>query len=185
VAGRCGHPWSWSSDGAKLLYNCPATEAVILFDSKTGVNHRLLSPPVFQVYFSPDDRWLLFGKHFPPARERLFITPFDRMTLAPEKDWIAVTDGSVYEAYGRWSANGDLLYFLSDRDGFRCVWAQPLDHLRKVPSEAAFSIYHAHSARQNLLNVPLNWQDLTVARDKLAFAMGEVSGNIWTTDLKR
>jgi eukaryotic-like serine/threonine-protein kinase len=185
VSGRCGYPWSWSSDGAKLIYNCPAASAVLLFDSKTSESSQIfLAGRIYQVYFSPDDHWLAFGQHYPHGRERIFVAPFARMAPPAEKDWIAITDGNVYDAYGRWSPDGNLLYFLSDRDGFRCLWAQRLDRLRKSSAGAPFPIYHSHSSRHNLLNVPLDWQDISVAHDKIAFAMGEITGNIWMADLK-
>jgi eukaryotic-like serine/threonine-protein kinase len=182
VPGECGHPWSWSSDGAKLLYNCPSNEAVPLFDSKTGSTKQVLGA-AFQVYFSPDDRWLVLGRPYPHGRERLFVASFDRTAPAAEKHWIAITAGSVFEAYPRWSPNGNLLYFLSDRDGFRCLWAQRLDSV-EVPGRSTISDLSLAQRGSQSAHVPLNWQDLSVAHDKVAFAMGEVTGNIWMADLK-
>ena len=44
-------------------------------------------------------------------------------------------------------------------------------------------LYHSHVSRRSLLNVSANSQDISVARDKIAFSMGEITGNIWMTKL--
>jgi hypothetical protein len=35
-----------------------------------------------------------------------------------------------------------------------------------------------------LLNVGLNLLEISVARDKIAFPLGEITGNLWTTTLE-
>ncbi|MCP5112313.1 MAG: hypothetical protein GY953_15925, partial [bacterium] len=79
-----------------------------------------------------------------------------------------------------WSPDGNLLYFLSDRDGWNCIWSQRLEPATKEPTGEAFPVYHAHGARHPLGNrLELGHIGLSVARDKLVFAMDEVRGNIW------
>jgi hypothetical protein len=63
----------------------------------------------------------------------------------------------------RWSPNGNLLYFVSERDGFRCIWAQRLDPGSKRPVGALFAVYHSHSPQRSLMNLgacPLHLKDL-------------------------
>ena len=88
------------------------------------------------------------------------------------------------DRYAFWSPDGKLLYFLSERDGFRCIWAQRLDPATKHPSGAAFPIRHFHTSRRSLATVgdPL-YIGLSVAVDKLVFSMTERTGNIWMTEL--
>jgi hypothetical protein len=79
-----------------------------------------------------------------------------------------------------WSPDGNVLYFLSDRDGWRCIWAQRVEAFGKRPLGAAFPVYHFHEARRTLTSKfhypePRIW----VARDKMVFELEEVSGNIW------
>ncbi len=68
IPGHSGYPWSWSSDGRKLLYNCPAREAVRLFDAGSGETTQVLGPLCFQVHFAPDDRWIVFTRQYPNER---------------------------------------------------------------------------------------------------------------------
>ena len=73
-----------------------------------------------------------------------------------------------------------MLYFISDRDGSRCIWAQPLDPLSKRPVGEAFEVFGVHDARRSLMRRALFGDvGLSVARDKLVFSMDEISGNIW------
>jgi Tol biopolymer transport system component len=121
IPGYCEYPWSWSSDGRKLLYNCPNTEPVRLFDAGSGETTQVLGPRCFQVHFAPDDRWIVFTRHYPNEREPAFIAPVDRMTSS-EKDWVAVTDRAASVSSPRWAPDGNLIYLVSMLDGFRCIW---------------------------------------------------------------
>jgi hypothetical protein len=139
----------------------------------------LLSPE-----FSPDDRWICWHRSEGPLARRVFVVPFRRPALG-ENEWIPITDGSGLDREPYWSPDGNLLYFLSEREGFRCVWAQRLDPATKRPVGAAFPVYHSHRARLSLMSLPnTNWAGLSVARDKLVFSMGERTGNIWMTKLE-
>jgi hypothetical protein len=75
--------------------------------------------------------------------------------------------------------NGHLLYFLSDRDGYRCIRAQRLDPSTKKPIGAPIEVYHLHFAGRSLVNMNLGQIGLAVARDKIAITVRETSGNIW------
>jgi Tol biopolymer transport system component len=77
--------------------------------------------------FSPDGRWASFVETATPTRRRIFIAPITGKMPLPPSDWIPITDGHGLDHETRWSLDGKLLYFLSERDGFRCFWAQRLD----------------------------------------------------------
>jgi hypothetical protein len=85
------------------------------------------------------------------------------------------------DIYPSWSPDGNLLYFFSDRDGFRCLWAQSLDRLTKRPAGVPLAVYHFHRSRQSPRGFgPQN----AVARDKVVLSLLETTGNIWTTTLE-
>jgi len=46
------------------------------------------------------------------------------------------------------------------------------------------AVFHSHGARVSLRNA--NWvgQGLSVARDKIVFNQGEITGNIWMTEIR-
>ena len=85
-----------------------------------------------------------------------------------------------------WSADGNAIYFLSDRDGFRCVWARNLNPKTKQPFGSIYPLIHLHNSSRGLSHVPnTGLVSIWSVRDKLVFAMGELSGTIWMTDLRR
>jgi hypothetical protein len=85
----------------------------------------------------------------------------------PEKDWILLFEDDHYLGSPGWSSDGNCLYYLSERDGFCCIWMQRLDPQSKKPAGDAQGVYHAHQSRFKL-NFPPGNGTLAVAKDKLA-----------------
>jgi eukaryotic-like serine/threonine-protein kinase len=79
----------------------------------------------------------------------------------------------------RWSPDGALLYFVSERDGFRCLWAQRLEPTAKTPFGPAVPAHHFHRARRSLKDVPFQYLEMGVAPDKIVLPLAERTGNIW------
>jgi Tol biopolymer transport system component/tRNA A-37 threonylcarbamoyl transferase component Bud32 len=182
----CRVPNGLSYDGKKVLYEVLAARAVVLVDAASGQKTEILKHAKYGLSrgrFSPDDRWISFHSITPSAR-RIFVAPFHGAAEIPENEWIPVTDGQAMDRYACWSPDGNLLYFLSERDSFRCIWAQRLEPVTKHPSGAAFPVRHFHTSRRSLATVgdPLS-TGLTVAADKVVFSMTERTGNIWMTSL--
>jgi WD40-like Beta Propeller Repeat len=99
---------------------------------------------------------------------------------------LVATDGSGMDSWPFWSPDGRLLYFLSERDGSRCVLAQPLDHATKQPVGLPISVLHIHSARRSLLTSrSAGEMGMSLTRDALVFSMREITGNIWMAERER
>ena len=101
----------------------------------------------------------------------------------PESECVGITDCRLDDK-PRWSPDGNVLYFVSEQDGFRCIWALRLDPATKRPLGAAFPIFHAHEARRSLMNIGWGELQISVARDKIVFNLSERTGNIWTMKLE-
>ncbi len=191
VCQDCSLSCDWSHDGRKMLYETDPTPArprqfVVIVDVASGAKTEILSHSKLGVShsrFSPDDRWISFHSVTPTAR-RIFVAPYHGAAAIPEEQWIPVTDGKGMDRYAAWSPDGNLLYFLSERDGFRCIWAQRLDPATKHPSGEAFSVRHFHTSRRSLLATADPIQTgMSVAADKIVFSMVERTGNIWMQNL--
>ena len=89
------------------------------------------------------------------------------------------------ERYANWSPDGNMLYFLSERDGFRCIRGQHLDPATKHPVGPLFDVYHFHHARQSSGNGDPVFISPAVAQDKMVFGMIETTGTIWMATLDR
>jgi serine/threonine protein kinase len=183
---ECGTPNGWSHDGRKVLSEVLASRAVILVDVASGEKTEVLKHPKYGLSrgrFSPDDHWVSFHSITASTRQ-IFVAPFHGATLIPESQWIPITDGKAMDRYATWSPDGNVLYFLSEREGFRCIWAQRLDPVTKHPSGMAFPVRHFHTSRRSLMTIgdPIGI-GMSVAVDKLVFSMVERTGNIWMTNL--
>ncbi len=198
VCNACAPPFSWSSDGNWLLYRGPpgavGKVSVLRMDSREQFvllqhpQHRLFNPR-----FSPGDGEIAFHAVIhagPVERTRVFVVPFrypmrpDRAAEAgcaapPESDWIPVAEGSMPQ----WSPDGNLIYLLSARDGFLCIWAQRLNPTTKRPTGSPVPVYHSHAANRSFSNVdPVDYAAMSVARDKILFTQAEMAANIWMAE---
>ena len=190
---NCGSPTDVSPDGLKLLFEPFAPpKDVMMLDTvsrqKVNLVHASLHPDyiLYGGRYSPDGRWIAFHAVVDGSPNRkIFLAPVRDGRGAGEAEWISVTDGSQVENDACWSPDGSLVYFLSERDGFRCIWAQRLHRVTKHPAGPPFAIGHFHHARRLLtrLGTKSAATGLSVARDKLVLAFGELTGNIWLSEL--
>jgi Tol biopolymer transport system component/DNA-binding winged helix-turn-helix (wHTH) protein len=188
VCEGCGGAWDWGPDNQSLIFNSGSIRGgqadLYLLHLSSGEKTLLVKHPasgIMQGKFSPDFHWITFV--LAPQGCRVFIAPFRGESAIQEKEWFALSDGSSWDDKPRWSPDGNLLYFTSDRDGFVCLWAQRLDAVTKRPSGAPFAVYHLHQARRSMANVGYGPLEISVARDKIVFNMVELTGNIWMTKL--
>jgi dipeptidyl aminopeptidase/acylaminoacyl peptidase len=162
--------------GERLLrFNLATGQKTLLLETSAG---EIMEPEL-----SPDGRWIAFGMAKPDGRAAIYIAPLAE-SPAPEKDWIVLFDEDHYLGSPVWSQDGNLLYYLSERDGFCCVWVQRLDPRSRKPEGDTEAVYHAHKACLRL-NYPPGNGALAVAKDKLALWIGEATGNIYMATPKK
>ena len=77
------------------------------------------------------------------------------------------------------------IYYFSDADGSRCIWAQRLEPATKTPVGEPFAVLHLHSRQHSVAAVSVNVLDLSVVRDKIVFTLGELRGNVWMMESRR
>src|SRR5262249_23700617 len=81
--------------------------------------------------FSPDGRWVAFYTANAPDQRQIHLIPSSAGAPVPPEKWLTVV-GDV-ASQPSWSADGSLLYHISERDGTVCLWEQRLDPLTKHP----------------------------------------------------
>lgn len=180
---ECSGPYGWSPDGNSLLARPMAdTHNISLYDLAGGSPQTLLKHPEFVLYearFSPDGRWIAFHSLNSPTTRQMFVAPFRGRQEVPVEEWIAISDGAEMDRNITWSPDGATLYFLSDRDGFRCIWAQRLDRNTKRPAGASFNVVHFHQASRSMVDAGFN---MSVTADSLVFALTDLTGNVWLVE---
>jgi Tol biopolymer transport system component len=173
--------WDWSPNGRTLFSNSgPAVDEV---DMNSLSKTTFLQDPedgVWNAHFSPDGRWVTFNvTNKGNNTSHVYAVPF-RKGLVPRSEWIPIAN-SGWDDKPHFSANGKLIVFSSDRDGFRCVWAQPLGP-DMHPTGDAFAVYHSHERRRSLRNLDITTFDLAVGPDMVVFNQEERTGNIWVLE---
>lgn len=102
--------------------------------------------------------------------------------------FIAPLDGSsrtiqlcqeVYQLSLDWAPDGNAVYYWSQRDGFRCLYKQPLDPESKVPQGNPIAILHRHG----LQSYPWSGGTLAVGSGRFAMTLLDQLANIWKVDL--
>jgi Tol biopolymer transport system component len=190
---RCGSVMGASTDGREILYEPIENEDVLMYDSGRRATVKLAlraSPDLIlsSSRFSRDGKWIAFhALRNATNTGQIWIVPTGSAVPAPQAEWIPVTDGSKLERDPAWSPDGRFLYFISERDGFRCIWARPLNAVTKQPSGESFAVRHFHSARFSLRHVGSQGflTGLSVGEGVLVFSLGELKGNVWLEENDR
>ena len=189
LCDECGFPWDWSADYKRILH-FGLTSSVVgsMLNLETGKRSVWLESPGKNLYsfqWSPDSRWIVFQVAGEGSQSRLYVAAFTSETGPGEIAWIPITDGSAKDESASWSPDGNWIYSLSTQDGFDCIWAYPLDPRTKTPNGKAVAVFHAHGSRQSLRNANQISRTMSVARDRVVFNQGEITGNIWMTEIPR
>ena len=187
ICDRCGKPVDWLRDRSKILIEQagPKQRDIHIVDVATGQSTPLLQHPEFQVQtprLSPDGRVLAFSEVRPNRARRIYLVPFTGEPV-PESQWSLVVDGTELDRQPVWSPSGDIIYFLSDRDGTRCIWAQRVDTSTRKPVGQSFAAHHIHQVRYYLSDVgDVSSVGLTVVNDQMYFAGFESRSNVWMAE---
>jgi Tol biopolymer transport system component len=181
----CGKPSSVTIDGGQVLCDSKDPDEKIILWSH-GVTEKLVSQPdgrntwQFDGTFSPGEHWVAYSEGRPSSPERqIMVVPNAPNRKLSADEWIAISDPGDFDISPVWGADGKHIYWVSDKDGFRCIWARPVDPDTARPTGPAFPLAHFHMASQTLRTT-----SLSASRGFLIFTMTETTGNIWTQQVE-
>jgi eukaryotic-like serine/threonine-protein kinase len=183
---KVGKVCDWSADNKRLLFTRYSDPNVYVYDRSARRASLFLNKPsygLFQARFSPDDRAVLFiGCNSQAAAVgcQIFVAPLKTDGTPATDNWIAIPHSSRWDDKPRWSPDGNLIYFISDRDGQFCLWAQRVQRRSKQLIGTPFPLYHFHNSRLAMNNVGTNFLEIDVSRNKIVMGLGELTGNIWS-----
>jgi Tol biopolymer transport system component len=174
---NCGQATDWSDDGKYVLGNS-VDGHIWLVEPASRRKIELLADSTWRCCgrFTPNARGIEFPG-YGPAEPYVVRARFHGERKIPPGDWAATAI-----PHGEWSPKRKVVYFLSDRDGYRCIWGQRVDDRAEYTVGPPFTVYHAYSVRHSLKNEQGGEFAMSVAADKLVFNMGERAGNIWMAE---
>ena len=142
---------------------------------------RIAWDPAYNLYeghFSPDGRWIAFNavSSQPSGGESTIY-----VMSASGGPWIRITDGEHWDDKPRWSPDGNIIYFLSEREGFFNVWGIRFDTSRARPMSEPFPVTTFSSPRLMVAKsiAPVS---ISLTQDRLVVTVAQVSGSIWLLD---
>jgi microcompartment protein CcmK/EutM len=175
-----GEASDWSADNKRLLVKRYLQPGIYVHDVPSGRESLFMSKPgyeLFQAKFSPDNRAVVLVACDSQGRGidcQLFIVQLKSDGSAEAPNWIGIDHPTHWDDKPRWSLDGKLLYFLSDRDGHFCLrsaWSRT-----KRPMGNAFPLYRFHNSRLAMINVGTSALEIDVARNKIVMGLGELTG---------
>src|SRR5262249_54592957 len=177
----CERAFGWASDGSQVLLAKSGPSRLFAYDLGSGGLTQLTDHPTWHLRegrFSPDGRWVAFYTANAPDKLQIHIIPSaPAYPLAPE-EWLTIVGDTG--SFPNWSADGSLLYYISERDGANCLWAQPLDPLTKRPVGPPRAVQHFHQPRLRAGTGAIATNDV---QDGYAYiTLTETTGNIWMLD---
>ena len=186
LCAACGRPVEWLPDRTKLLIDNagPNQHEIQILDVTTGQTTPLVRHAEYQLTMprlSPDGRTLAFTMVRPGRERRLYLAPFTGEPI-PEQQWSVLVDGANLDRQPGWAPTGATLYFLSERDGTRCVWAQRVDAATRQPIGSPFAALHMHQFRYNLTDLDPASVGLSIANGQLFFASSDLQSNVWLAE---
>jgi Tol biopolymer transport system component len=177
IADDCRGLFPWSTLSRTFL--CVDGSGLTLAHADLSRKTPIVRTIAYAARLSWDDRWVTFYNNVSGGYTRIYVAPVNTASPANERDLIPITSGKSWDALPEFSPDGGVLYFQSERDGRRCLWAQRLDKSTKRPIGEPFLVQHFHKAGLSLLHVTPGQRSITVARERIIITAAERTGNVW------
>lgn len=179
----------WSHDSRHVITDENDT-VLRLVDAQSGAGVDLVRAPpgdeVDRPHLSGDDRWLAFRWVDAAWRSFVVVARFTPGSPVPRREWAIVTSGEADVRPCGWSPSGRMLYLVSSRDGFRCLYAQAMDAASGRPQGPPRLVRHFHNIRGTGgggASVISTGAGNAVLKDRMIFDYPIETANVWTLRL--
>jgi Tol biopolymer transport system component len=188
VATAGGAPRRLSPDAGKVAGWAPDGRS-FLFDREASHlhGHRFYTDPIRDTEFSRHPVADSFAQSISPKQDwvaliclsKLYVAPMHDEAAAPDDQWIQVTDGSDSVDLARWSPDGRTLYFVSNRDGHRCIWMQRLAAGSHRLEGQAIAVCHLHAPGPSMDHLSEELLSFDVLPTKMVFVLGGFTSTVY------
>jgi eukaryotic-like serine/threonine-protein kinase len=181
----------WLADGRHVTIeeNAGRGTALRLVDTVSGESRDLVRPSegvVNRPHVSADDRWLAFRFTVDNGTQSVVVAPLRPGAPPPLAEWVPVTEPERDVRPCGWSPSGRWLYLVSSRDGFRCLYAVPIDPAKGRPRGPAQLVYHLHNVRGQGgggASVISTGAGNAILKDRVILDYPLQTANVWTLRL--
>ena len=141
----------------------------------------IISNPAYELWqghYSSDGRWIVF-EAVKDQTMRLESTIY--VMAVAGGPWIRITDGKHWDDKPRWSPDGRVIYFVSERGGFFNVWGVHFDPAKGGPVGDPFPVTALDNTNL-MVAKSIEAVELSLTQDRLVVTVTQVSGSIWMLD---
>ncbi len=179
---------AWAADSRALMVVKAGNNAGRLtwIDVARGDTRDVIISPdhtVNRPFPSPDGRLLAFRQRVADG-DAIMIAPVPTNGSAPRDTWIELVTPERDARPVGWSPDGTLLYFVSERDGTRCLYAQRIDRSRGAAAGRPMSVQHFHGSRNvfrgSLGSVLSTGPGNAISLGFFFYDLSSLSANVWT-----
>lgn len=178
----CLRLFSFSPDGNILLYGARGADTGQMYlrtlNLSSGESRALAGEAegITNADWSPDGRFIALAS-FNRGVHRVMV-----MSAGRGEGPVPITDGFSFSGYPRWSPDGKLLYFLSDEDMFRCLYAARINPATGGNTGPGWVVHHFHQAQRSPYGVSADEQSLVIRPEAAYLTMKEARGGVWVGD---
>ena len=155
-----------------------------LLDVNTGLSHAALRTTagvtLGEADWSPANNYLLYTESSNGTNKQVYAVRFPRSASSAQGPRIELTPELQDAERPRWSPDGKTFYYLSNQDGYLCVWGNRFVPSEKRPIGEPFAVMHYHDYPRFSPNSadPVS-RGFSVAGESIFINIGEEMKTIW------
>lgn len=187
LCNACSNPTSWFKEDRAVFYRVGLPSKIEMGDLLTGQSEVVLEADGYslgEASWSPQTEYLLFTASRTGDTKQVFAVLYPQTAQSPVGEWIPITSDAEFSDRPRWASDGKTVFYLSNRDGFSCVWGQRFDRASPKSMSRPFALMHYHNPRFSPDVVVNRSFNLSVSKDSVFLNVGEINTSVWTGVLK-
>jgi serine/threonine protein kinase len=180
LCAGCSHPSEWLFDRSHLLLtDAGGSPAVLNVDNATWetVLPRPSDTVIADTVWNATSEFMLFAAASGGSKQ-VFAAHVPKKTKRAETQWIALTTPKEGGDRPRWSPDGTRFFYLSNQDGFYCIWTRTFDASRRAVGPAEALKHYHDRAFGPAVATPFKLS-LSVGSHSVYLNVGDVSSTIW------
>ncbi|HUH64210.1 MAG TPA: protein kinase [Terracidiphilus sp.] len=194
ICAPCENPTGWFHGNEGLFLADASEPTVDMYWVATGQLERAFwakpNTRIVQATWSPANGYVLFAAcelvaNSPACRDTLqaYAVRFPRNKNDKNSPWIPITGPTAHPNESvelpRWSGDGRTVYYISNRDGYLCLWAQSFDPAAGRPTDQPRAVEHFHSQQLSVSVISSRSFNISAGDHFVYLNISEMKSKIW------